>query len=464
MRKNFTNKLVCMCGISLLGLNTAKAQLTFTGQLRTRTEIREGQGTLQKKGELPAAFTSQRTRVNAGYTGYRFKFFTALQDVRVWGQDASSNNRTTTEANNGLLLHEAWGEFMLNDTGSLAKVENLSVKLGRQELNYDDQRLLGGLDWLQQARRHDAIILKFNNKGWMVDVGAAYNQNRELAANNIYNGVPVTSLTNSVSPYPAGTNAIGSMYKSMQYAYIGKSFHAGKGSFLFFKDDFSKYTTTAGVRSYERAHWSRMTTGVYLDATIKRVLKVETSYYHQFGQDKDGMFMAAHAASIAASMQIGRKLFVGPGFDYLSGDNGSVGNKRNYRFDPLYGTPHKFWGYMDYFYVASPFGKQGLKDYFFKIKYNAKDNLTLLLDAHAFEAGNIVSDGKGGKRNPYLGTEFDFIARYNLTKLINFELGYSIVNATSTMASPQVKNVVNPEKFAQWAYLMINIKPNFLAK
>ena len=132
---------------------------------------------MQKKGDDAALFTSQRTRLNAGFTGYRFKVFMALQDVRVWGQDQSSINRTTTEANNGFMLHEAWGEIILNDT--VSKIKNLSLKIGRQEIAYDDQKVLGGLDWLQQARRHDAIVLKFANKGWIADIGAAFNQNQK---------------------------------------------------------------------------------------------------------------------------------------------------------------------------------------------------------------------------------------------------------------------------------------------
>ena len=82
---------------------------------------------MQKEDDKAGLFTSQRARLNIGYTGYRFKVFMALQDVRVWGQDASSINRTTTEANNGILLHEAWGEIMLNDT--ISKIQNLSVKV-----------------------------------------------------------------------------------------------------------------------------------------------------------------------------------------------------------------------------------------------------------------------------------------------------------------------------------------------
>lgn len=457
MRKNLTQKLVCMCSVSVFGFNTAKAQLSFTGQLRTRTEFRAGQGTLQPQGSIPALFTSQRTRLNVGYNADRFKFFSSVQDVRVWGQDASSNNRTTSAANNGVLVHQAWSEIILNNPADTAKkLESVSVRIGRQEIVYDDQRLLGSLDWLQQARRHDAVVFKIANKGWLVDIGGAFNQNRELGTNHIYNGVPIG--------YPAGTNGIGTMYKSMQYAYVGKKLKSGKASFLFFKDDFSKYTTVSGAKVDERGVWSRITSGLFLNTTLKEKLNVEASYYHQTGQDKDGLTMSANAISIATSLKMGSKFFAGPGFDYLSGEDGTKTNSKNFRFDPLYGTPHKFWGLMDYFYVASGFGRQGLNNYYFKMKYNAKDNLTLLMDIHGFAAANKVSDGAAGTRDPYLGTEVDFLVRYKLTKMVNFELGYCVMEATNTMASAQVKNITNPETTAHFAYLMINITPNFLAK
>ena len=478
---SFSKKIVYGVALVVINYNLANAQLTATGQLRTRTEYRAGQGTLQQKGDNPGIFTSQRTRLNLGYTGYRFKVFTAVQDVRVWGQDASTINQTTTQSNNGLMLHEAWGEINFNDTGSLAKVENFSLKFGRQEIVYDDQKILGNLDWLQQARRHDAVILKFANKGWITDLGAAFNQNGMLNTNSIYNGTPpniataTTTTVTSAAPYTAGTNGIGTMYKSFQYAYLGKKFFFGNASLLFFKDDFSKYnlvstktgTVTTTSKNDQRGVWSRLTAGMFIDATIKRRLNVVASYYHQGGQDKDGVFMNADLASITTSLLIGRKLYVGPGFDYLSGNKGTsatTSKTKNERFDPLYGTPHKFWGYMDYFYAANGFGQQGLMNGFFKIKYNLKDNLILTLDAHAFYSANEVSNGKGGKQNPFLGSEYDFVVKYNITKMINIEAGYSIMESTSTMSSAQVKNVTNPERTPQWAYLMLIIKPNFLAK
>ena len=87
---------------------------------------------------------------------YRLKFGLTLQDVRVWGQDVSTINRTTTANNNGLMLHEAWAEILLTDT--TLKNKAFSLKIGRQELAYDDQRLLGNLDWLH---REEGMMQRF---------------------------------------------------------------------------------------------------------------------------------------------------------------------------------------------------------------------------------------------------------------------------------------------------------------
>ena len=61
---------------------------------------------------------------------------------------------------------------------------------------YDDSRLLGNLDWLQQGRHHDAIVFKLLNKGWRADLGAAFHQNTD-AFN--YNGTYYTPA--NVLPY-----------------------------------------------------------------------------------------------------------------------------------------------------------------------------------------------------------------------------------------------------------------------
>jgi hypothetical protein len=236
MKKSFVIS-GCIVLVSTSSFYRSLGQLSMSAQLRTRTELRDGQGAPLPKGARPAFFTSQRTRLNVGYNAYRLKLGLTLQDVRVWGQDGSTINRTTTADNNGVILHEAWGEILLRDTA--VKNRALSFKIGRQELVYDDQRLLGNLDWLQQARRHDAALLRYETEGWMFHIGAAFNQNKENSSGTIYNSTPAGN-------YTGNTNG-GTAYKSMEFLYAGKKLKNGSASFLFFNDQFSKYSTDALV-------------------------------------------------------------------------------------------------------------------------------------------------------------------------------------------------------------------------
>lgn len=435
------------------------AQLTFSGQVRTRSELRDGQGT-PSVDTIPAFFTSQRTRINLSYSGYRIKFHTSIQDVRVWGQDASSINRYTLDAYDGFMLHEGWAEVSLVDTGKVVK--NFSVRIGRQELVYDDVRLLGNLDWLQQARRHDAVVFKFDHRGWTAHLGAALNQNAERKSNHIYNGVPTGG-------YPASTNGVGAMYKSMQYLYLGKKLHFGNASFLAFKDDFSKFSFAKADSLkkspvYEKGVWSRYTIGGNLFGTAFRKMTFALSAFYQGGEFREGTNLDEYLFSASALYALGRKVQAGPGIDITSGNNGSDPAKKFQRFDPLYGTPHKFWGLMDYFYVADGFGANGLVDYYLKARYKPKDNFTVLADAHRFVLPSAVKASDGTVLEKALGTEIDLVMTYNITKMIALEAGYSTMFSTPTMASPKVKNVRNADDNLNWAYVMLTIKPELSVK
>lgn len=438
----------------------SNAQLIFSGQLRTRTEYRNGQGTLLKNEDRPAFFTSQRTRISAGYAGYRLKVLATVQDVRVWGQDASTINRTTNADLNGLMLHEAWGEFSLLDTNQTKLGKELALKIGRQEVGYDDVRLLGNLDWLQQGRRHDMALLKYGAKNWMAHFGVAYNQNREGKTGTVYNGIP--------TGYAAGTNGIGSAYKSLQFLYLGKKLASGNASFLVIKDDFNTYTTTvttdrpasgtiAATRINTTGSWSRVTLGSYVNATVKK-LSIKAEAYHQTGKDKDGRSLSAYLLSGALTYAISPKTAITIGEDYTSGNEPSnTTSGKNRRFDPLYGTPHKHWGLMDYFYVADGFGVGGLSDLYLKGRWKPSDKLTLQADFHQFASTNtIIRSDKTPMSTPSLGQEVDVVGQYVITKQIGLEGGYSVFNATDALAA--AKAVPNARKTNTWGYLMVNLK------
>lgn len=437
--------------------NEVTAQLTVSGQIRTRSEFRDGQGTPLASDAPAAFFTSQRTRLNLAYAGYRFKIYTSVQDVRVWGQDASSINRITTDVYDGLMLHEGWAEFSLIDTGRV--VRNFTVKIGRQELVYDDVRLLGNLDWLQQGRRHDAALVKFEHQGWIAHLGAGFNQNAERKSGTVYDGVPAV--------YPASTNGMGTMYKSMQFLYVGRKLSFGTASILAFKDDFSRFSYAESdslkiTPIYADKVWSRFTAGGNFSGTAYKKLAFAVSAFFQGGQYREGTELNEYLFSAYLMYAATSRFSAGPGVDITSGNNGTDPSKRFQRFDPLYGTPHKFWGYMDYFYVADGFGPSGLVNYYLKTKYKAKENLMLMADIHRFILPEAIPSETGAQLDKALGTEIDLVLNYSLTKLINIEGGLSVMFSTPTMVSGKVKNVNGADDVSKWAYLMISIKPELV--
>lgn len=475
MKNYFLFKLIPLVFLLFLAGFEASAQFTLSGQVRTRTEYRAGQGTLPLKGPEGSLFTSQRTRLNFGFNAERFKLYSSIQDVRVWGMDASSISNMDGSR---LFLHEGWGEIIFSDTSRLFKsVKNFSLKIGRQEIVYDDARLLGNLDWLQQGRRHDAAILKFSKQTWQADLGVAFNQHRERKNDGtLYVGAPITQLSTDGAvgvSAPASTNGIGINYKSMQYLYLAKDIGFTRVAVLSFMDHFQKSVTAVPTAASVRPKVNtRTTTGAAVFSTIKRKHKAEAYAYYQGNQDRDGRTLDAYMAGANILLGVGRKFMVGPGIDFLSGNDLTTASTVNHRFDPLYGTPHKFWGYMDYFYVADAYGlngnpalSPGLANLFLKFRYKLRDNLTLNLDIHEFYAGNDVPDLSTAvaddKMDRRLGTEIDLILQYNMTKQIGFEGGYAIMLGTNTLDVLKAP-AVDQRNTGHWAYVMINIRTDFL--
>jgi len=135
---------------------------------------------------------------------------------------------------------------------------------------------------------------------------------------------------------------------------------------------------------------------------------------------------------------------------------------QNLRFDPLYGTPHKFWGYMDYFYTADGFGPSGLLDVYLKSRFTPNEKSYITFDVHQFSLPDAVMDEQGNVMSKSLGLEFDLAASLAITKIITLEGGYSFMHMGDTMSSRRVKNVANASDNAQWAWLMLSIKPSFV--
>lgn len=507
-RKLITNKhgrSAVLCALlSCFSTSELLAQFSLVGQLRPRAELRDGAGNLTVKNSTPASFISQRTRLTLGYKWDRLTFNASLQDVRVWGQDAST---ISSSDGNKLMLHEGWGELVLankaDTTIGFRLIDNLSLKIGRQELIYDDSRLIGNLDWLQQGRRFDMALLKAVHHGWQIDLGFAYNQNTDafgVSGTTYIPGnipqyikndigvlvptpagmVPLTAANGNSSiagnpnyTNPPSTNAANQDYKNFQSLYIAKKINQTKFSVLGFRDAFAAYTVgsvaSGGGNVYGRIFNSgstsdRFTFGAMINPTFGNKpntgkFSMQVAYYSQSGEDRDGKDLEAYHYTISGSYTKG-KFTIGPGVDVLSGNKTTTPATESNRFDPLYGTPHKFWGYMDYFYAGTNSPATGLVNYYLKSKITAKE-FFITADYHHFNLQNKVSAdlGKG------LGDEVDLAANYTLNKFTTVELGYSMMFAnTDVMSAAKSQTTANLDKIGKWGYLMINIRPDFFYK
>lgn len=400
-----------------LGLTTYAQEFEISAELKPRFEYRHGFKALAVDSINAATFVSQRTRLNLGYKSERFHAYFSIQNVRVWG-DVST---LATSDKNGTAIHQAWAEVFLN--------KQFSLKFGRQEIVYDDQRMFGNVDWAQQARSHDAFIVMFKpNQNNRIDLGLAISAEDETLFEADYN-------VNS--------------YKSFQYLWyhitvndLGLSFLALNNGYAFNDENDEQqvdYNQTFGTHATYR----------------KSKLKADASVYFQTGKIADTDFSAYNFA-LNVHYAITPEFNIGLGGEYLSGtDMNSTDNKIE-SFNPWYGTNHKFNGWMDYFYVGNHINNVGLLDLNATIAYQ-KNKFSAKLVPHIFSSAATIVDSLGGEMSNGLGTEIDFVFGYKFSKDINFQLGYSQMFATESM---EVLKGGDKDATNNWAWAMITVKPS----
>lgn len=385
------------------------SQLKIDAEIRPRAEYRHGFKTLFPDNANAALFTSQRTRLNFAHSIEKLNFYISIQDVRVWGDVPQLNSSD----NNGLSLHQAWAEILLD--------ANYSLKLGRQEVIYDDSRIFGNVGWAQQARSHDLALFRYKKGSFKADLGLAFNQSKENLTE-----------TNLTTP---------NTYKAMQYIWLHKEWSNFSGSFLFLNN---------GLQSTDGLKYSQ-TIGTHLK-TKQNNLQLAANLYYQFGYDVNNNDLSAYLLGLEANYKLNDKTTVGLGTELQSGNDYNTAVSKNNAFNPLYGTNHKFNGFMDYFYVGNHANSVGLLDIYAKanFKLNPKSSLTAFL--HSFSAAADIN----ANVSKQLGTEIDLVYAYNYTKNIGFKAGYSQMFASEGMEA--LKGISN-NNTNNWGWAMVTINP-----
>lgn len=131
--------------------------LALGGQYFTRVESRQN-ADFKSAARDDDTFVEQRARLSVRASLFDVVgFVLEYQDVRIWGAE---RNTVTTEPFTG--LHQ--GYLDLRPRGWF------NLRVGRQELCYGEDRLLGCLDWAMSARAFDGAFVRFSAKDFSVDL------------------------------------------------------------------------------------------------------------------------------------------------------------------------------------------------------------------------------------------------------------------------------------------------------
>ena len=412
--------------ILLPQLANGQSEITLGAQYKPRYEYRNGFKAPILEDQNPASFVEQRARLWANFQNEKYQIHINLQDVRMWGSTDQIYKTDPSLFN----AYEAYAAYFFNSKWSFT--------VGRQAWDYDNARFLGNLDWAMQGRSHDGLLFKYNNQqsNFQLHFGGAYNQ---------FQNEPSYLIQN---PY-ANKN-----YKNMVFVWLNKDWGALDVSFLLHNDG---QENNAGTQIVE---YHRQTIAA-IPSYHAESFDLTGEFYYQFGKNKATQDVSAYFVSAYATFKtkltpitIGAELASGTAYNAAA----DVDNSWN----PLYGTNHKFYGYMDYFYVGNFHGQaagrpSGLIDINLKTNFKLNDKNTIALHVHQFISPVEVNDMLNPQNtlSSNLGTEVDLVYGLLLTKGVNLNVGYSQMFITDSMKN--IKGIAGQTTgMNNWAWVQLN--------
>lgn len=424
-------KRLCLILLLVLPLGARAQENTFSvsADYMTRGEIRDGGLPVSETGAAGhARFLLGRTRLAADFSRSWLTARLSVQHAGTWGSSEGSN----------LSMNEAWVE-MRSPKGFFAKV-------GRQPLSYDDQRIFGADDWSMTGISHDVLKTGFESGAHKVHLFGAYNQN-------------ITSMSQGGTRYTGGLQP----YKSL----LGAWYHIDVpkvplGLSLLIVD--IGVQSTVDEEGDGKTNFQKMAGG-FLSYKPER-WSLEAAYYHQWGTEHWGIPVDAWMASVKATAALSGKLSMNAGYDYLSGEEnfatppegqiGLVHHEVVRGFSSLYGSNHKFYGAMDFFYVTTyVYGfTPGLQNLYAGLTWKS-GKLSMDAAYHFLATATPVEDvGKA------LGHELELSATRTFGKDTALSVGYSFMQGTDAMS---ILKRTTANNRLSWAWLMLRVTPKFIS-
>lgn len=384
-------------------VSASYAEVKLDGELRLRgvaVKNEEGSGTYTSGG-----FFEQRTRLKAeSSVDDRAKVVIQVQDSRNWGSEASTV--TTGDDTSAIDLSQGYVEI-----GNLFD-QPLSVSLGRQAMAYGEHRLIGSLEWSNNARRFDA--LKFTYKHDAVDVDVFTAKLSETGGNFGDDG-NLNGLYASLKVVPK--NAVDVYLLNKAIGATDTNFH------------------TIGAR----------VKGAVAEVNVDYNAEFATQTGDANADDKQKATAFAVRAGYTLPDVMG--LRVGVEYDSATGDDPDTDD--NELFDNLYPTNHYLYGFTD------DVNWQNVNAISVNASLKPMNNLTVALEYWIYKANQEI----GGEDDR--GNEINLKLNHALSKNIACEAAYAMRDGGKTGAAaytPSTYGAIPADESSSFGYFMINVK------
>ena len=466
-------------------LSSAATDVTFSGDIIIRPFYRDNQRDFDSSIQDQKKFTTERARLKANIkVDQDIGAVVELMHFRKWGAadpnrvidagtgaNACTSTSTAVPAGGGtptitttcvggaddnwMDLNQAYIEVKkLFDT-------NVTMKVGRQEMAYGDQRLVGNTNfWATYPFPRSYDALKFSAKYDQFDIDAWYATitERQLAAiqspltssatamnsDRAFTGIWATLKNipnNTIDLYLLNMDDGGYTGTGTLSTYDGTGVAPNLGHFPYLLNTTTGLVGGAqgGTPSQTKVHnWGGRLKGKAgnLDYTVE--LNKQTG---KFGGDSASIDATGGAATVGYTMPEAMGLRLVGEYIFASGD------------DTPYAGNHKTF----YQFTPAPHGKLGAQDMvaFQNVKawrlggaFNAKKNLKISVDYWDFKLdksqdgwyssngtttrGSTIGGGAEGLlADKNIGSEIDITADYNYSPALSFQAGYSLFNPGS---------------------------------
>lgn len=371
------------------------------------------------EGDRPSLFTMQRSRLNITYNDPdNISSQIILQDRRAWGE---TNVRQDAPE---VAIFRAWVEKSITP--------DISLKLGRQGFVYDDQYLLGELNW-GGTMVHDGVVFKYTRPTFQAHLATSYSTNK----------------INEFKREPYLRN----YHKTM--------------SFLWFKKDWKKLSIAniallKGMEDSDTTINFTITFGSTVDYKLNDNFSFKGVYYHQLGENQIGQNVDANFWVAEIKYTTNAKYNFAVGIQSVSGSDmaSNVDSNTSNGFDRHYALLHRHLGWIDYFYVAVD-PVFGVVDSYFNAQLKLPGKITIDNQVHSFYSQQTpyAPTDLSTSYDRSLGIENDFRIKKVFNENFKGSMGISKMWGTETldmMFGDEIKS-------SHFIYAVLNFNLNILS-